>query len=72
MPPKRHALPLLILVTSLIRVAFWDGVMIHRNFDRVKATGKITALDLEGSTNTSVTENRWVNALDDQCPDGVC
>jgi hypothetical protein len=57
---------------SLIRVAHWDGVTIERNFDRVRASGKVVAVDLEGSTNTSVTDNTWVNALDDQCAGVVC
>jgi hypothetical protein len=57
---------------SLIRVAHWDGVTIDHNFDRVRASGKVTAVDLEGSTNTSVTANTWVNALDDQCGGVPC
>jgi hypothetical protein len=57
---------------SLIRVAYWDGVTIDRNFDRVRASGKVTAVDLEGSLNTLVTRNTWVNALDDQCGGVPC
>jgi hypothetical protein len=57
---------------SLIRVAHWDGVTIDHNFDRVRASGKVVAVDLEGSTNTSVTRNTWVNALDDQCGGVPC
>jgi hypothetical protein len=57
---------------SLIRIANWDGVTINHNFDRVRASGKVTAVDLEGSTNTSVTGNTWVNALDDQCGGVPC
>jgi hypothetical protein len=57
---------------SLIRVAYWDGVTIRDNFDRVRASGKVTAVDLEGSLNTLVTGNTWVNALDDQCGGVPC
>jgi hypothetical protein len=57
---------------SLIRVANWDGVTIDHNFDRVRASGKVVAVDLEGSTNTSVVGNTWVNALDDQCSGVPC
>jgi hypothetical protein len=56
----------------LVRVAYWDGVTIHHNLDRVHPPGEVVAVDLEGSLNTSVTQNTWVDALDNQCPDGVC
>ncbi len=61
-----------LIYKHLIRVAYWDGVTIHHNVDRLRPDRDLIAVDLEGSINTSVTQNTWEGAVDNQCPNGVC
>ncbi len=61
-----------LIYKHLVRVAYWDDVTIDHNVDRLRPERDLTAVDLEGSTNTSITGNTWLGALDNQCPNGLC